>query len=127
MSTTCCPDEPIVPIATLDFILPLGADYSIPLRFGPLEDPIVEENLTDFTGYYSEFVIHAKNELGQELLKLTTTNSGVTIDGVTVTVNFTTENPSPLPYQPMAFFWRFTSTAGVDQTLLKGTITPVRA
>jgi hypothetical protein len=60
-------------------------------------------------------------------LKLTTANSGVTIAGTVVTVNFTKENTSTLPYQPMAYFWRFTSTTGFDQTLLKGTITPVRA
>lgn len=129
MSTTCCPDDPIIPIAELDFLLPIGADYPIPLRFGPLEDPIVEENLTDFTGYSSELEVRDTNELGKVLLRLTTDNGGITIATVVATANFTAENTAPLPFRPMVYFWRFTSPApsSVQRTLLKGKITPDRA
>lgn len=129
MSTTCCPEDEIVPIASFDFLLPIGADYSIPLRFGPLEDPVVEENLTDFTGFYSEFVVLDTNELGKTLLTLTTANGGITIATTTATVNFTPANTDGLPFRNLAYFWRFVSPApdSISQTLLKGNITPVRA
>jgi hypothetical protein len=124
MSCTC-PEE-VKPIGVLDFKLPIGSDYSVPLTWGPIDDP---EDLLNFTGYSSEFVIHQNNELGPEVASLTVGNGGITISGTTITANFDETNVGHLRFVPHAYFWRVVSPApaSVRTTLLKGTITPIRA
>lgn len=120
-----CPDE-VNPIGVLDFKLPIGSTYSLPLTWGPLDAPA---ELQDFTGYTSEFVIHQNNELGPVVATLTTSNGGIDIDTTTITALFTPENVGHLRIVPHAYFWRVVSPApsSVPTTLFKGTLTPLRA
>ncbi len=120
-----CPEE-VNPVGLLDFKLPIGAAYSIPLTFGPIDSP---EDLQEFTGYTSEFAIYQDNELGRQVASLTTGNGGVTVSGTTITAQFTPANVGHLKIVPHAYAWRVTSPAPdyTPTTLLKGVITPIRA
>lgn len=119
---SCSPD--IDPIAVFNFKLPVGSYYAIPITWSALDDP---NTLTDFTGASIEWEIREGSETGETVLTLSTTAGTITIATTTSTGIFNPAATADLAMVKHFHFFRVTMPGEEQQTLFKGTITPVIA
>ena len=114
----------IDPIATFNFKLPVGSYYAIPITWSAIDDP---ETLTDFTGATIEWEIREGSETGDTVLTLSTTDNTITIATTTATGIFDPADTAEFAMVRHFHFFRVTMPGEEQQTLFKGTITPIIA